>query len=70
MNILDEIFAHKRQEVAERQRLRPLRQVQQEASQAAPALDFVAALRGAIRKPALIAEVKCASPSRGLLVSE
>ena len=70
MNILDEIFAYKHEEVAERQRTRPLSQVRGEAEQAAPALDFAAALRGVRSKPALIAEVKCASPSRGLLAKD
>jgi indole-3-glycerol phosphate synthase len=80
MTILDEIFAHKRIEVADRQRAVPLNQVRRAAEQAAPALDFVAALTvmrkpapltppGA-RWPALIAEVKSASPSRGQLVKD
>lgn len=68
MSILDEIFASKRQEVAERQRNISLSQARQAAEQAAPALDFIGALQAAPRKPALIAEVKQASPSRGLLV--
>lgn len=75
MNILDEIFAHKRAEVAERQRMRPLAEVRREAEAAAPALDFVTALRidsfGQRRAdPALIAEIKQASPSRGVLVQD
>ena len=68
MNILDEIFAYKRVEVAQRQRERPLALVRREAEEATPALDFVAALRGVAHQPALIAEIKRASPSRGLLV--
>ena len=76
MNILDEIFAHKRQEVAERRAARPLAQVRREAETQPPALDFIAALRSrpasaeSLRHPALIAEVKCASPSRGLLAQD
>lgn len=70
MNILDEIFASKRLEVAERQRTRPLAALRREAETALPARDFVAALRAAPAKPALIAEVKCASPSRGVLVKD
>lgn len=73
MNILDQIFAHKRQEVSLAQRTRPLQQVRAEAEAAAPGLDFVAALREANqihKSPALIAEVKCASPSRGILVKD
>ena len=67
MTILDEIFAHKRQEVARRKQDKPLARLQAEAAQASPALDFTSALQSAGRKPALIAEVKRASPSRGIL---
>lgn len=70
MNILDEIFAYKREEVALRQQAAPLAQVREAAEQAAPPLDFVAALRAAPHRPALIAEVKCASPSRGVMVQD
>jgi len=73
MNILDEIFAYKRVEVAERMRARPLNQVRRDAELTPSPLDFVKALRfdltGRRRTaPALIAEVKHASPSRGVLV--
>ncbi len=67
MSILADIFAHKRQEVEECQAAVPLKQVQAGAAEADPPLDFVAALRAARPHPALIAEVKHASPSRGLL---
>lgn len=70
MSLLDEIFAHKREEVADRQRLAPLAQVRAAAEAAPLARDFIAALNGPARKPALIAEVKCASPSRGLLAPD
>lgn len=69
MTILDEIFTHKRSEVARQKRLRPLAGVRAEAEDATPARDFVAALQTAPRRPALIAEVKFASPSRGTLVA-
>lgn len=69
--ILDEIFAHKRREVAQSRQHRPLQQVQAEAAEAPTSLDFIAALRladGSLRlAPAVIAEIKRASPSRGLL---
>jgi indole-3-glycerol phosphate synthase/phosphoribosylanthranilate isomerase len=68
MTILDEIFAHKREEVAGQKQVRPLAVVQAEAERAAPPRDLVAALRGSPARPALIAEIKRASPSRGLLV--
>jgi indole-3-glycerol phosphate synthase len=71
VSILDEIFAHKRVEVERQRALRPLAEVRADAEQAAPARDFVAALRrGAGQRPALIAEVKCASPSRGVIAAD
>jgi indole-3-glycerol phosphate synthase len=65
--ILDRILRHKREEV-ERQRLKqPLDQLQVRLERVAPPRDFAAALQrpGAT---ALIAEVKKASPSRGVLI--
>lgn len=71
MNILEEIFAHKREEIRERQRINPLPEVRRAAEEAAPALDFISALRNRpTRWPALIAEIKRASPSRGVLVQD
>lgn len=67
MSILDTILACKRIEVAERRRHRPLPQLRALAEASPPALDFVASLRGSPARPALIAEIKRASPSRGLL---
>jgi indole-3-glycerol phosphate synthase len=67
MTILDEIINYKRTaELPQQMAVRPLAQVQAEAVQAAPPRDFVAALRAA-GQIALIAEVKKASPSKGLL---
>jgi indole-3-glycerol phosphate synthase len=69
MSILDEIFANKRQEVARQKQLVPLAGLKAQIEQLDPPLDFIEALRGRHRQhPALIAEVKRASPSRGLLV--
>jgi indole-3-glycerol phosphate synthase len=73
MSILAEIFAHKRDEVADRSQTTPLSQVRRAAEQTPPALDFAAALRSRRAnsgRPALIAEVKRASPSRGLLLPD
>jgi indole-3-glycerol phosphate synthase len=70
MNILDEIFAHKHIEVAARQSVLPLAELRRKAEQTATPLPFAASLRRPTPQSALrlIAEVKCASPSRGLLV--
>ena len=71
MTILDEIFATKRQEVAARRAARPLEQVQQAAALVPAPLDFASALRREkTGRPALIAEIKHASPSRGVLVKD
>ena len=66
MSRLKEIFEHKRAEVAASKVERPLKLVHEAAERASRPLDFAGALRQA-RKPALIAEVKAASPSRGQL---
>lgn len=69
MTILDEIFATKRVEVQERMKACSLAEMRRDAELQTPALDFAGVLK---RKSAadtlqLIAEVKCASPSKGLL---
>ncbi len=67
MTLLEAIFAHKRQEIERRKQEKPLPALRVEAEKAAPTRDFVQALRSAPGKPALIAEIKKASPSKGLL---
>jgi indole-3-glycerol phosphate synthase len=64
-NVLDEILAGVREDVALRQDQVPLEQIRDLAAAAPPAIDAYAALR----KPgvAVIAEVKRASPSKGAL---
>lgn len=66
MSRLAEIFENKLDEIAASRTVRPLASVRAEAESAPSPLDFIAALRAAHR-PALIAEVKAASPSRGQL---
>jgi len=67
MGILDEIIAHKRSELAQRTR-RPVAELEAECRRLPPARDFAAALRrGGRGRVRLIAEVKRASPSQGLL---
>ena len=64
-SILDQIVAKKREELAVSQAAVPLGALQDAISARAPALDFPAALRA--DGISLIAEVKKASPSKGLL---
>ena len=64
-SILDKIVAAKREELADAKRVAPLAAVQQAVAEQPPPMSLSAALSGdGIR---LIAEVKKASPSRGLL---
>ena len=63
--ILDEIVAAKRQELAQQQEQFPLAVLETSIASQPPPLDLAAALGG--RTVSLIAEVKKASPSRGLL---
>jgi indole-3-glycerol phosphate synthase len=66
--ILDTILAHKRQEVAERRSQVPLEALKARAAGCAPPRDFAGALRRPNRpKIGLIAEVKKASPSAGII---
>jgi indole-3-glycerol phosphate synthase len=68
-DILDKIAAYKRDEVAERKRLRSLPELEAQARAASAPRGFRAALeRGhAPGRLALIAEIKKASPSKGLI---
>ena len=70
-DILDRILARKAQEVAERKARQPLETLQSAVSMASPPRDFVGALwqraRAEHPEPAVIAEIKKASPSKGLI---
>ena len=68
-DILQKILATKQREVAEASSAVPLAQVKAQAAVASEPRDFEAALRTKIRagEPAVIAEVKKASPSKGVL---
>src|SRR5512147_2445665 len=71
-DILTRILATKADEVAAARRARPLGEVES-AARSAPALrDFVGAIRAKIAagRPAVIAEIKKASPSRGVLCGD
>ena len=63
--MLDKIIAQKREEVKQRKKTAALTYLQERIAGQKPALDLVAALKGDHIR--LIAEVKKASPSRGLL---
>jgi indole-3-glycerol phosphate synthase len=65
-NVLARIIDHKLGEIAEGKRLRPVEALQQQLAAAPPVRDFVEALR-AKSDIALIAEVKKASPSAGVI---
>ena len=71
-DILAEIAAYKRHEVAERQFLTSLADMGRRAAEASPPRGFRAALQAgsALGRPALIAEIKKASPSKGLIRSD
>ncbi len=68
-DILNKILSVKSMEVAEAMAARPLAVVRTEAEQATPCRDFTGAIRAKIAKglPAVIAEIKKASPSKGIL---
>lgn len=66
--ILDTILEHKRDEVASRQHAVPFAEIKARAADQPTARDFVAALQPIEGRPiALIAEVKKASPSAGII---
>ena len=67
-DVLDRILAYKREEVAARRRARALPALQADALAASPPRGFEAALRQApADRHAIIAEIKRASPSKGLI---
>ncbi len=68
-DILEKILATKREEIAATQVLTPLARMRAQAEAAPAPRDFVGALRAklAAGKPAVIAEIKKASPSKGVI---
>jgi indole-3-glycerol phosphate synthase len=66
-HILEEIVWYKKQEVAQMRQEVPLATLQEQLTAAPSVRDFLAALKQNSHNPSLIAEVKKASPSRGVL---
>ena len=68
-DILKKIIATKRDEVAAARVVKPLSVLEDEAAAQPPARDFVAAIRNKLGhgQPAVIAEIKKASPSKGVI---
>ncbi|MGO4684918.1 indole-3-glycerol phosphate synthase TrpC [Hyphomicrobium sp. 2TAF46] len=68
-DILDKITAYKREEVARAKTLKPLRVIAEYARSAPKVRSFAGAIEAKHQKkqPALIAEIKKASPSKGLI---
>ncbi len=66
-HILEEIVWYKKQEVAQMRQELPLATLQQQIPAAPAVRDFLTALKQNAHQPSLIAEVKKASPSRGII---
>jgi indole-3-glycerol phosphate synthase len=66
-NILEEIVWQKEEEVDRLREKTPLLELRKQVANAAPPRDFLAALKNSKTNPALIAEVKKASPSKGVI---
>lgn len=68
-DVLRKIVAYKKQEVAETREKQPLVQVRTLAAQTGAVRDFAGALHKRVRQhqPAVIAEIKKASPSKGVI---
>ncbi|NMG10964.1 indole-3-glycerol phosphate synthase TrpC [Brasilonema sp. UFV-L1] len=66
-HILEEIVWYKRQEVAQMRQELPLAILQQQLTTAPPVRNFLTTLQQSPHHPSLIAEVKKASPSRGVI---
>ena len=68
-DVLDKINAYKREEIARAKSIRPLQMLKADAQRMGPTRGFVSAIAGRVASGghALIAEIKKASPSKGLI---
>jgi indole-3-glycerol phosphate synthase len=66
-HILEQIVWEKDREVTSARERLPLQKLKEQVAKLPAPRDFLAALRAACRKPAVIAEVKKASPSKGVI---
>ncbi|MCU0549518.1 MAG: indole-3-glycerol phosphate synthase TrpC [Leptolyngbya sp. Prado105] len=66
-HILEEIIWHKETEVDQLREKLPLLELQRKLKDVSAPKDFLAALKNSPQKPAVIAEVKKASPSKGVI---
>ena len=66
-HILEQIVWEKDREVASARERVPLQKLKEQVARLPVPRDFLAALRASCRKPAVIAEVKKASPSKGVI---
>ena len=66
-NFLEEIFSYKQEEVVQLQQHHNLKDLQSQAKKASSCHNFQQALQQSNHQPSLIAEVKKASPSRGII---
>lgn len=66
-HILEEIVWEKDREIDVARQKVPLEKLRSQIQDLPPTRDFIAALRSSTRKPAVIAEVKKASPSKGVI---
>jgi len=66
-HILEEIVWEKDREVAASRERVSLEKLRTQVAELPPPRDFVAALKASCRRPAVIAEIKKASPSRGVI---
>lgn len=71
-DILKKILSRKAEEIAARRSRLPLREIRNQAPEADPPRGFIAALQHKVAQglPAVIAEIKKASPSKGVLRSD